>query len=363
MIHEHSAENPRIMVLNIGSTSMKIGVQCGDEREYVDTIRYDPKELAKFECFFDQIGMREHDIAERIYAAGYKAEDFDAVVTRGPICKPIDAGTYYINKALIEDGKKIGGHHPVVLGPIVAKRVGRGLGIPAFTVDPSTVDQLSEISRVSGFSEIPRTTTWQPLNHRQIGRMWAAEHGTTYEESDLIIAHMGGGTTVAAHKHGRAIDVNNGTEGEGPMTPERPGSLQVCQVIELCFSGKYSKDELLRKIRHEAGVMSYLGTSDMREVERRVLEDGDEYAEHILDALCYQVSKEIAAMMAPLRCHCDAILLTGGLANSNYIVEKIKSYIGGLAPVCVYPGEDEIEALAQGVLRVMRGQEEAKVYE
>ena len=350
------------MVLNIGSTSVKIGVYCGDVREYADTIRYAPEDLAKFDTFFDQIGMREQDIANRIYAAGYNAEDFDAVVTRGPICKAIDAGTYLVNKALVEDGKTIGGHHPVVLGPIVAKRIGRGLGIPAYTVDPSTVDQLTDIARISGLAEIPRTTTWQPLNHRQIGRMWAAEHGTTYEESNLIIAHMGGGTTVAAHKHGRAIDVNNGTEGEGPMTPERSGSVQLCQVVELCFSGKYTKEELLKKIRHGSGVMDYLGTSDMREVERRVLEEGDEYAKLILDALCYQVSKEIASMYAPLECQCDAILLTGGLAYSDYVVSKIKHYVGGIAPVCVYPGEDEIGALAQGVLRVMRGQEEVKEY-
>ncbi|MDO5107529.1 MAG: butyrate kinase, partial [Coriobacteriaceae bacterium] len=341
----------------------KIGVYCGDEREFVDTIRYNPEDLAKFETFFDQLDMRERDISQRVFAAGYQPEDFDAVVTRGPICKAIDAGTYEINKALIEDGKTIGGHHPVVLGPIVAKRIGRGLNIPAYTVDPSTVDQLTDISRISGLADIPRTTTWQPLNHRQIGRMWAAEHGTTYEESDLIIAHMGGGTTVAAHKHGRAVDVNNGTEGEGPMTPERCGSVQLCQIVELCFSGKYTKEELLRKIRHESGVMSYLGTSDMRVVERRALEEGDDYAKHILDALCYQVAKEIASMYAPLECHCDAILLTGGLAYSEYVVEKIKKYIGGIAPVCVYPGEDEIFALAQGVLRVMRGQEEVKIYE
>ena len=147
MNHEHGGDNPRIMILNIGSTSVKIGVYCGDEREFVDTIRYNPADLAKFETFFDQIDMREHDISERIFAAGYQPEDFDAVVTRGPICKAIDAGTYYVNKALIEDGKTIGGHHPVVLGPIVAKRIGRGLGIPAFTVDPSTVDQLTDIAR------------------------------------------------------------------------------------------------------------------------------------------------------------------------------------------------------------------------
>ena len=361
MTNKHNTETPLIVVLNFGSTSTKVGVYRGDEREFVDTIRYEPSELAKFDSIFDQVPLREEGIAKLVGDAGYNGDDFDAVVSRGPICEPIDGGTYEINKKMIEDGRRIGGHHPCALGPIVARKVGRALGIPAYTVDPPTVDQLMDIARISGLPEVERFTTWQPLNHRQIGRTWAKDNGKVYEESNLIIAHMGGGTTVAAHKHGRAIDVNNGTEGEGAMTPERPGSVQLCQVVEMAYSGEWTKEELLKKIRHGAGVTGYLGTADMREVERRA-DEGDEKAKLVLDALCYQVAKEIAAMYAPLECQCDAILITGGLAYSDYIVGQITKYVGGIAPVIAYPGEDEIGALAQGALRVMRGEEALQVY-
>lgn len=361
MTDKQFTDDPLIAVLNFGSTSTKVGVYRGDEREFVDTIRYEPDELARFETIFDQVPLREEGIVELLKDAGYDSEGFDAVVSRGPICKPIGGGTYAVSKQMIEDGKNIGGHHPCVLGPIVARKAGRALGIPAYTVDPPTVDQLEPVARISGLPEYERIPIWQPLNHRQIGRTWAKENGTTYEESNLIIAHMGGGTSIAAHRHGRAIDVNNGTEGEGAMTPERPGTIPLCPIIEMCFSGEYSREQILRKVRHGAGVLGYLGTADMKEVERRANE-GDDLARLVLDALCYQVSKEIGALYAVLECQCDAILLTGGLAYSEYVTGYISRCVGGMAPVFVFPGEDEIGALAQGTLRVMRGEEELQEY-
>ena len=351
----------RMLVLNFGSTSTKVGIYQDEERLFSDAVRYEPSDLVKFDTILDQEEMRERDVTGLVSDAGYQLGDFDAVVTRGPICKPLEAGTYEVAEALIEDGQAIGGHHPCSLGPIVANKIGQLLGVPTYTVDPPTVDQLDDVARISGLPGVERTTIWQPLNHRQVARTWARENGTTYEASNLIVAHMGGGTTVAAHRQGRAIDVNNGTEGEGAMTPERPGTVPMCPVIEMCFSGERTREQMLSMVRHGAGVTGYLGTADMREVERRV-QEGDAEARIVLDALCYQVSKEIGAMYAVLGCDCDAILLTGGLAHSDYVTGHIRSHVGGMAPVFVYPGEDELGALAQGALRVLRGEEEPKGY-
>lgn len=352
----------RILVLNFGSTSTKVGIYQDEEQLFAGTVRYEPSELARYGDIFEQRELRMEGIRELLDGAGFSLGGFDAVVSRGCIAKPVNAGVYELTDELVADGVSVGGHHPVSLGVSVALELGRNLGIPALTVDMPSVDQLSDVARITGMPGVGRCAIWQPLNHRQVARTWAAEHGTSYEGSNLVIAHLGGGTTVAAHERGRAIDVNNGTEGDGPMTPERCGEVPLAPIIEICYSGELSKEEMLNKVRHGSGVAGYLGTADMVEVERRAL-SGDAEAKLVLDALCHQVAKEIGGMFAVLRCSCDAILLTGGVAHSKYVTETIRGYVEGMAPVFVYPGEDELGALAQGALRALRGEEPLQEYE
>lgn len=350
-----------MLVLNFGSTSTKVGVYQDEEQLFAGVVRYEPSELARFGDIIEQRALRMASIQELLEGAGFSLEKFDAVVSRGCIAKPVNPGVYEVSDKLVADGFAIGGHHPCSLGVSVALDLGRLLDIPALTVDMPCVDQLSDVARISGMPGVERFAIWQPLNQRQVARTWAAEHGTTYEESNLVIAHLGGGTTVAAHERGRAVDVNNGTEGDGPMTPERCGDVLLTPIVEMCYSGELTKDEMLYKVRHGSGVSGYLGTADMVEVEKRAT-SGDAQAKLILDALCYQIAKEIGGMVAILSCKCDAILLTGGIARSSYVTDSIRDYVGGMAPVFVYPGEDELGALARGALRCLRGDEPLQEY-
>ena len=279
------------------------------------------------------------------------------VVGRGGLVKPIPGGTYRVSDALMED-LKIGpqGQHASNLGGVLAREIADSIGKPSFIVDPVAVDELQPIARVSGMPEIERNSIFHPLNQKAMARRYAKENGKKYEDINVIVAHMGGGVSVGAHRKGQVVDVSNALEGDGAFSPERAGGLPVGPLLRLCFSGKYTEKELYKKLVGGGGFNAYLGTNDMQEVTK--MAETDEKAKLLFDAFVYQVSKDIGARAATLKGEVDAIILTGGIAYGNKVTDGIKDYVGWIAPVVVYPGEDELLALAQGGLRVLNGEEE-----
>ncbi|MDL2230715.1 butyrate kinase, partial [Alistipes sp. OttesenSCG-928-L06] len=295
---------------------------------------------------------------------GIALSSIDAVVGRGGLVKPIPSGVYEINDALIRDLQNAPlGEHASNLGGLIAQDlVGQiGGGARAFIADPVVVDELQDVARVTGHPEIPRISIFHALNHKAVARMYAKSVGKKYEELNLIVVHMGGGVSVAAHEKGQVIDVNNALYGEGPFSPERVGTLPVRQVVDLCFSGKYTHDELKKQIAGKGGVVALLGTNDMRDV-RKMAEEGNDKAQLIMDAMGYTTAKEIGAMAVVLNGRVDAILLTGGIIHGETTREYIKERVQWIAPVAFYPGEDEMHALAMNGLSVLSGEVEPKVY-
>ena len=291
--------------------------------------------------------------------------DFDAVIGRGGLVKPISGGVYEINKPMIDDTLYgcVMHNHACNLGCLIAHEIAAMIpGCRSFIADPGVVDELSPLARISGSPLMPRICIWHALNQRAIARRYARGIGKEYEDLNLIICHLGGGISVAAHEHGKAIDANNALDGEGPFSPERAGSLPAADLIRLCFSGKYNEKQLLKRIAGKAGLNAHLGTNNMREILERI-KQGDKHAELVVEAMLYHVAKNIAAESAVLCGNIDAILLTGGMAHSDYIVSELRRRIGFLAPVYTFPGEDEMEALALNALAVLQGKREAKIYD
>lgn len=294
--------------------------------------------------------------------AGIATDSIDAVVGRGGLVEPIDSGVYIINEHMLDDLHNSSEVvHASALGGIIAYEIGQSLGIPAYVVDPIVVDELDQYAKLTGLPGIERRSIFHALNQKNIARRCAADLGEPYENCRFIVAHMGGGITVGAHRYGRVIDVNDALSGEGPFTPERTGAVPLIPLIELCYSGAYTKQELIDMVTRKGGLTAYLGTNDLRKCEK-LIKEGDEYAALVLESMAYQVSKEIGAMTAVLEGRVDAIILTGGLAYSNRFTGSIKQRVGLIAPVKVYPGEDELLALASGALRVLRGREKAIEY-
>ena len=338
------------------------------------SISHSAKELAQFDDVMEQQDYRRQLILDELRQMDIPLE-FDAVIGRGGLVKPIAGGVYEINQLMIDDTHSgIALHnHACNLGCLLAHEIAESINAhhpsPAtphcrsFIADPGVVDELNDYARISGSPLMNRICIWHALNQRAIARRYAAEMGCTYEDLNLIICHMGGGISVAAHDHGRAVDANNALDGEGPFSPERAGSLPASDLIRLCFSGKYTEKQLLKRIAGKAGLNAHLGTNNVKEILERIEVDGDKQAELILNAMIYHVAKNIAAEAAVLCGKIDAILLTGGLAHSDYIVSRLRQRIGFLAPVHCFPGEDEMEALALNALAVLRGEREAKVYD
>ena len=352
----------KILVINPGSTSTKIAVFEGDKQIFQENISHSIKEVSKYEKIIEQYDFRKDVIIKELSEAGINLNELDAVVGRGGLLKPISSGTYLINETMIKtfrEGKY--GEHASNLGGMIAYNLGLRLNIPSYIVDPVVVDEMEEIARLSGMPEIKRKSIFHALNQKAVARKAAADLGGEYEEINLIIVHLGGGISVGAHKKGKVIDVNNALNGDGPFTPERTGGLPAWQLIELTLSGKYNRAELKKKIKGNGGVVAYLGTNDMREVEKKVLEGDREY-ELIFKGMAYQVAKEIGSLSAVLKGEVDAIVLTGGLAYSKIFVDWVKERVEFIAKVLVYPGEDEMKALALGCLRVLTGEEKAKTY-
>ena len=353
-----------ILVINPGSTSTKMAV-FDDERPVVlRTIVHKQEELSRFDDVLDQQDYRKQLVLDELERTGIPL-DFDAVIGRGGLVKPIEGGVYEINDRMLKDTYSgIALHnHACNLGCLIAHDIASQIkGCRSFIADPGVVDELNDYARISGSPLMGRICIWHALNQRAIARRFAQEVGKRYEDLDLIVCHMGGGISVAAHQHGRAVDANNALDGEGPFSPERAGSLPACDLIRLCFSGKYSEKQLLKRIAGKAGLNAHLGTTDGKEIERRIRE-GDKHAKLIMDAMIYHIAKNICALGAVFCGHVDAILLTGGLARSEYIILRLRERIAFLAPVYCFPGEDEMEALALNALDVLRGKREAREYE
>ncbi|MBA4548527.1 butyrate kinase [Thermoactinomyces intermedius] len=352
----------RVLAINPGSTSTKIGVFADEKPILEETLRHDPNEIAKFKDMFDQYPFRKQVILDTLDREGINLNKLDAVVARGGLLRPIPGGTYKVNEEMIADLRSAEyGTHASNLGAIIAQEIADQLNIPAFIVDPVVVDELQPVARISGIPEIERRSIFHALNQKAVARRVAQKLGMTYEKSRFIVVHMGGGITVGAHLEGRVIDVNNGLNGEGPFSPERAGTVPVGDLISLCFSGKYFASEIMRMVVGKGGLMGYLGTTDAREVEK-MIENGDEKAALIYEAMAYQVAKEIGAYSTVLNGQVDAIILTGGLAYGKSFTKMIQDRVDWIAPVHVVPGENELQALVEGTLRVVRGEEEAKHY-
>lgn len=352
----------RILVINPGSTSTKIGVFDGERSIFEKTIRHDAEKIHSFPTIIDQYEFRKQTILEALDEEEINISKLSAVCGRGGLLRPIEGGTYKVNEAMIEDLRNgYAGQHASNLGGILANEIASGLNIPAYIVDPVVVDEMEPIAKISGVPSIERKSIFHALNQKAVARKVAATFHKKYEEMNFIIAHMGGGITVGVHRKGRVIDVNNGLHGDGPFSPERAGTVPAGALVELCFSGEYYRDEIMKKLVGQGGLVGYLGTNDAVEVEK-MIENGNEKAKLIYDAMAYQIAKEIGAASAVLKGKVDAIVLTGGLAYGKKFVKQISSYIDWIADVMVYPGENELQALAEGALRVLRGEEKVKEY-
>lgn len=356
--------NMRILVVNPGSTSTKMAVYENEKPILLRNIPHTAEQLAPFDAITEQQEFRRQLILDELERSDIPVV-FDAVIGRGGLVKPISGGVYEINDKMIDDTLHgcVMHNHACNLGCLIAHEI--AASIPecrSFIADPGVVDELSPLARISGSPLMPRICIWHALNQRAIARRFAGSIGKEYEELNLIICHLGGGISVAAHEHGRAIDANNALDGEGPFSPERAGSLPAADLIRLCFSGKFTEKQLLKRIAGEAGLTAHLGTNNMREILERI-KQGDEHAQLLVDAMLYHTARQIAAEGAVLCGNIDAILLTGGMAHSDYIVSELRRRIGFLAPVYCFPGEDEMEALALNALSVLQGKRQAKTYQ
>ncbi len=351
----------KILALNPGSTSTKIAVYHDDKLVFVESMQHTAEQLAQYRHVTDQYPMRKSMILQCLTQAGIPM-DFDAVIGRGPLCKPVEGGAYIVTADMVRQAAQAEHQHACDLGCILAYELAaESDGAASLTADPGVVDELCDEARICGSPLMHRTCIWHALNQRATARKYAASIGKTYQDLNLIVCHLGGGISVASHSHGRAIDANNALDGEGPFSPERAGTLPACDLVNLSYSGRYTREQLLKRIAGNAGVAAHLGTNDMKAVMRRV-EQGDEYARLIVDAMAYHVAKAIAAEGAVLYGNIDAILLTGGMAHCQYIVDKVRQRVEFLAPVHIYPGENEMEALAMNALGVLRGEIHAKDY-
>ncbi|PKM52049.1 MAG: butyrate kinase [Firmicutes bacterium HGW-Firmicutes-7] len=353
----------KLLIINPGSTSTKVAIFENESEIYSKTIRHDAEELLAYTSIFSQYPFRKATILDALHEEKFDLTTLDAIIGRGGMLRPLKGGVYEVNKNMLKDlesGEY--GEHASSLGAKLALEIGSPLHIPSYIVDPVVVDELEEIARVSGIPEIKRKSIFHALNQKAVARKAAKELGSTYDQLNFVVAHLGGGISVGAHKKGRVIDVNNAVDAEGSFSPERSGSVPVGDLAKLCYSGKYTYHEIKKKITGKGGLIAYLGTSDGREVESRI-DNGDEKATLIYEAMAYQTAKEIGAYATVLKGQVDAIILTGGLLYDRNIKKWLVERIGFIAPVIVYPGEDEMAALAEGGLRVLRGQEKSISYQ
>lgn len=350
----------KVLVINPGATSTKVAVFEEEQELLKKSIVHTAQELEGFDRVIDQAEFRQRAVLEAVAEGGFRLEDFDAVCGRGGLYRPIPSGTYAVSDRVMQDVEQAPyGEHPSNLGAYLARRIGDLVGIPAFFVDPVCVDEMTEVAHVSGFAEFRRLSQFHALNQKSVGRKAARQLGKSYEEARLIVCHLGGGVSVAAHDHGRVVDVFN-VKDEGAMGMDRGGGLPVNQLIDYCYAGR-SREEVKRTLGRRSGMLSYVGTTDFREICARVV-SGDERFTAAYRALVYQLAKDIGAMAAVLHFEVDAIVYTGGMAYEQFFCDDITAYVGRLAPVLRFPGEEEMRALAEGTLRVLHGEAQAETY-
>lgn len=344
-----------VLVINPGSTSTKIAVFVDSKKTFDHTLCHSPEELGQFPTIASQYEFRQKVIMEALAAKGFDISCLAAVVGRGGVLRPIPSGVYKVNEAMKSDILTAKyGEHASNLGALIADDIAAKLGIPAYIADPVVVDELSDTARVSGHKLFKRASIFHALNHKAVARRYASEKGRNYEDLTLIVAHMGGGVSIGLHKRGLVEDVNQALNGEGPFSPERSGTLPAAMLAKLCFSGSYTEKEVLRMITGAGGMVSFLGTNDMREVERRRLA-GDAAAELYFKAFVYQVGKAVGALAAAAKGKVDAVILTGGIAYDKDVVAGLGEMCSFIAPIVVYPGEGELEALAMAGFGALAG--------
>ena len=353
----------KILVINPGSTSTKLAIFDDEKILKQTTLRHDSEEISKFEKIADQYSFRYDVIMKFLKEENFDIESLEAVVGRGGLLHPIEGGTFIVNDAMLEDLKSAKyGEHASNLGAILAYEIANKIGKPAYIVDPVVVDEMIDIARLSGMPELPRKSILHALNQRAVAYKIAKDMGKDYKDCNFVVVHMGGGISVGAHKKGKIVDVNNALDGDGPFTPERSGNVPVNGLLKMCFSEKYTQKEILKKIKGKGGLVAYLGTNSTLEVENKVKEGNEEYKK-VYEAMAYQISKWIGKTSAIFKGDVDAIILTGGVAYDKDFCKWIEERVSFIAPVKVVPGEMEMEALAEGALRVLKGKEKALIYE
>lgn len=353
----------KILVINPGSTSTKLALFSNASAIFIETLHHTDAEMALFanSSMLAQLEFRLEKILASLRMHKVDMQHVDAVVGRGGLLKPLASGTYLVNNQMLDDLHRAErGDHASNLGAFIAHKLATQAKCPAFIVDPVSVDEWPPVVRLSGLAGMDRECLSHALNTKAIAKRFAREHGQEYSNLRLVVAHLGSGISISAHENGKMIDVTNSRE-EGAFSTERAGTLPVMKLVELCFSGKFARREIETQIFREGGIFSYLGTKDFKEVLRRK-QAGDETARLVLTAMIYQISKEIGAMAAALSGMVDAILLTGGMMHAHEVEDALKKRLVWIAPVFSYPGEDEMQALAEGVLRVLRGEEKAQDY-
>lgn len=350
------------LIINPGSTSTKIGVFEDETLLFEETLRHSTEEISQYASIVDQKDFRKKIITDLLEEKNFDMKSLNVVVGRGGMLRPIPGGTYAVTDELLADLRVgVQGQHASNLGGILAREIGDSIGVPSYIVDPVVVDELMPVARYSGMPEIPRGSIFHALNQKAVAKRYAKETGKSYESLRLIVVHMGGGVSVGAHEDGRIIDVFSAFDGDGAFSPERAGGVPCGALVKMCFSGKYTEKEVYSKLIGKGGFNAYLGTNDMRDVVKRANE-GEEKAAEVKDAFIFQVAKDIGSMACVLKGKVDQIIVTGGIAYNEAVVAGLKEYAGFIAPFTVYPGEDELLALAQGALRVLNGEEAVMEY-
>jgi butyrate kinase len=353
----------KILAVNPGSTSTKIAFFENDKKVFSENIEHGPEELKKMSDVQAQLPLRIEAVRNFLAKTPYKLEDIDLFSGRGAGLLPLLGGTYEVDEILLDHASKgaAGAAHPAQLGSQIASALAKQAGGKAYIVNSPDTDEYQDMARITGFKDIFRNSSIHALNQKEIALRYCAAHNIKYEEVNLIICHIGGGLSVTAHQKGKMVDSNHILGDDGPMSPNRAGTMPSLQLVKMCFSGKYTEKQIVHRLTREGGITDHLGTSDTREVEKRIKE-GDQYAALVYHSMIYQVAKYVGSMACVLKGKVQAIILTGGLANSEYLVKNLSEYIDWIAPIEAIPGEFEMEALAAGALRVALGQEIPKKY-
>lgn len=353
----------KILTINPGSTSTKIAFFDDENQVISKTVKHSTQELAGFRNIFGQYEFRLKHILDYLDDENINLQEIDAVIGRGGFLRPLQSGVYSVNEQMLSDLRQcLNGEHASNLGAVLAHEIAARIpDCKAFIADPVVVDELQDVARISGLPQFPRRSAFHALNHKAIARKFASDTGTVYEELNLVVAHLGGGISVAAHKKGKVIDTNQALDGFGPFSPQRAGTMDAGALIRVIYAGIYEQDEIQQLLVGKGGLVAHLGTNDVK-AAYKLAQNGDLHARLILEAMAYGVAKEIGSMLAVLEGKADAVLLTGGIAYNELIVNYITRMINPICQVAVYPGEDEMQALAESGLRVLKGEEKAKEY-